>query len=221
MIIDGRRGNARLSPPPHVDLASPETFASIEIEVPDSYSRDKAGARDFLASCGISIGVADISDCFHRLVIPAELSRYYCLEPVRAEDVGLVGEVVEGRTVVAGEMLYPCPRSLPMGCSWAVYFCQRAAEYQMSQLKSLRQSILVSDKKNRILNGSVIGGVYKGFQSFYYVYIDNLGVITTSEKHSREAIDEVCHHFTSLALSDLILTRLKSLAIPRTPWELN
>ena len=75
---------------------------------------DNAACEPYAAIC---LGIGDVADCFHRMLIPLWLSRLYCLKPVLVERVGMVGKLVEGSAVQKGEWIYPCPASLPMGCA--------------------------------------------------------------------------------------------------------
>ena len=95
MILDGRRGNKRLRPAPSVSFASAESFAAMEVVAPQEFTGSAPAIRRYLSSLGIHVGQADIRDCLHRIKIPLVLARLYSLKPIRAEQLGLVGMVVE------------------------------------------------------------------------------------------------------------------------------
>ena len=103
MIFDERRGNKRLRPAPSVSFASAESFGAIEVEVPQEFTGSVSEIRRYLSSLGIHVGQADIRDCFHRIKILLAPARLYSLKPIRAEQLGLVGMVVEGQRLRRGQ----------------------------------------------------------------------------------------------------------------------
>ena len=104
MILDGRRGNFRFKSPPGVSLLTAEGFARIEVDasLPE-------GQQSYTFNI-IDLATADIKDAFHNFRIPDLLALHFCLPPVRAGAVGLVG--LDSDTLV-----WPMPATLPMGFS--------------------------------------------------------------------------------------------------------
>ena len=76
-----------------------------------------------------ALGILDVKDCVHRMVIPEWLSTFFCMDAVRAKDVNLVGMVIDGKVLDPLDEIYPCPRCLPRGFSWAFFFAQRYNEW--------------------------------------------------------------------------------------------
>ena len=76
LVVDCRNTNRRFRPAPKVRLASPDSFASLE--VPEEFEND-----DFYVS------KVDVADAFHRLRISPQFSDYFCLQGVFAGAVGV------------------------------------------------------------------------------------------------------------------------------------
>ncbi|CAE7411650.1 unnamed protein product [Symbiodinium sp. KB8] len=132
LIIDGRRANARLATPPSVRLCSPESFAKAEF-IRDNIEDENFGFPGFQAVPELHIGLSDIRDCFHRLKQPRWLQEYFCLDPVPAAWVGMAGEKINNKVLDGSDLIYPMPSSLPMGCSWSLYFAQTISEKLMGE----------------------------------------------------------------------------------------
>ena len=56
---------------------------------------------NYLKERGIFIGMADVDNCFHRVRLPYDLSRFFCLKPLSAEQLGMAGVEIDG--LVLGE----------------------------------------------------------------------------------------------------------------------
>ena len=83
-----------------------------------------------LEALEIYLGTGDVKDCFHRIIMPAWMSPYFCFPEISAGEVGLEGQWLEGVLLSRDTMVRPCPRSLPMGFSWSLYFCQESGQHQ-------------------------------------------------------------------------------------------
>jgi hypothetical protein len=92
VIWDCRRSNTRFQPSPKVDLPSPEILASLQLREDER----------------IFVGKEDVSQYYHRLLLPVWMRRYFGLPPV----------------MVDGQLLYPVARTLPMGFSHSVYIAE-------------------------------------------------------------------------------------------------
>ncbi|CAK0873101.1 unnamed protein product, partial [Prorocentrum cordatum] len=95
---------------PHVELPTPEGLAGVEAE-----SFEGGGAPAIM-------GVADVKDAFHRLILPEWLSRYSGPPDALAEDVGMVGQGIDGTVAVAGDSIVPSARALPTEFTWSLFF---------------------------------------------------------------------------------------------------
>ena len=101
LIVDARRAN-RHEPTPHfrapppVSLLPTAGFGKTEcVEVPSSV---------------LTAAMSDVKDCFPRLRTPRWLQRYLCLAPLRASELGVAGQIVDGVTLHASTMVHPCWR---------------------------------------------------------------------------------------------------------------
>ena len=81
--------------------------------------------------------------------MPEWLSRYIGLPEVRAEDIGIVGEIVCGEIAHKGGVIVPLARALPMGFAWGL-FCQRIGEDLCSQVPVLRASVPLGDCRDLV-----------------------------------------------------------------------
>ena len=73
---------------------------------------------------GWDFGQGDVKNAFYLFKTPTWLHKHFCLPPVRARDVGL--KELDGVVLAGHELIYPQVQVLPMGWSWATYFCQSA-----------------------------------------------------------------------------------------------
>ena len=174
LIIDGRCGNRRLKPPPPVSLATSETFARAECE------RDGA----------LHMALLDVENCFHRLRWGREYGRYYCFKGVKAGALGI--SFADGIPVGPDDEVYPFPRSLPMGCSWALWIAQRVGECLLTRI--LPELRLVKDRGPPAALGKVKSGLTG------YLYVDNIGMWCDNEASLAEAVSRVKQGFQELGL---------------------
>ena len=171
LIIDARASNALFADPPSVDLLTSEGLSRIEVDSSLSISDSIQLAAEEL---GMAVGIGDVKDCFHRLIIPMELARYFCFEGGKAGELGVEGLTIEGQYLHYDSIIYPCPKTLSMGFSWALYLCQCATSSKLS--KNVDSSLFrpISDRSAPL----VLGMRYVGRVGGYYVYVDNLGFIS-------------------------------------------
>ena len=120
MILDCRRSNHWFNEPEPVKLTTGESLRRIQL-LPD----------EKLYVCN-----ADAANAFYTLSMPEEIRDYFCLKPVCARDLGLTE--IGKKPVKPGQKVFPRLAVLPMGWTWALYWCQRAHEavVERSGLKS-------------------------------------------------------------------------------------
>ncbi|CAK0826987.1 unnamed protein product [Prorocentrum cordatum] len=87
----------------------------------DALSRLELGLNDELHIQG-----ADLSDAFYHMGLPEELRGYFSFRPVRASAVGI--KLLGGEPLGRGALVTPRLAVLPMGWSWALWWCQRVHE---------------------------------------------------------------------------------------------
>ena len=147
MITDCRPTNQIFREAPGVSLMTAEGLGRVEVELSDEVWGDPAA----LSAVQTFVGLSDVKDCFHRLRVPAWMSRYFAWEGVPADLVGMTGETLEGRRLEPHDIIYPCAGSLCQGFSWSLYFAQRANEQVCRGVSSLKSSILASDRGGPII----------------------------------------------------------------------
>jgi len=113
LVVDARRSNRRFRDPPGVELATAESLGMIEVD----------------DDTEVFISTGDVRDAFYRFKIDIELSRYFGLPPVRAEELGL--RELEGEQLTGDRWVHPCFAVLPMGFKWSLYLVQEAVTTQV------------------------------------------------------------------------------------------
>jgi hypothetical protein len=117
LIIDARPANAMFIDPPHCELPTPDVIGRLSVP------RDQT----------LYIAKADISDFYHRLLMPPSWWRYFALPAMTAAEAkagGIVIRPIDGeRLGDVRERWWPCIRTLPMGFSHAVPLAQALHEH--------------------------------------------------------------------------------------------
>ena len=72
------------------------------------------GAGEFGDDDGLWLGQADVKDAFHRLGMQCYLSRYFGYPGCTAEVLKMLGEVVDGVTLLSGDVVSLLAKTLPM-----------------------------------------------------------------------------------------------------------
>ena len=94
---------------------------------------------------------------------------------------------VEGREVgvpLVGRVC-PCFSSLPMGHTWSLFFCQKAIEEAMWATPCLDKGEILQDTRSCVVPRSSdesndAESTRRAPKKFFYVYVDNLGILGTS-----------------------------------------
>ncbi|CAK0813222.1 unnamed protein product, partial [Prorocentrum cordatum] len=110
MVIDCRRANAWFAEPAGVSLCTGDALSKLELGLNDE----------------LHIQGADLSDAFYHMGLPEELRGYFSFRPVRASAVGI--KLLGGKPLGRGAFVTPRLAVLPMGWSWALWWCQRVHE---------------------------------------------------------------------------------------------
>eukprot|EP00959_Pyramimonas_sp_CCMP1952_P338453 7087947-Pyramimonas_sp.AAC.1 len=61
------------------------------------------------------------------MLLPPKFRRYFALPGCRAGLLGL-GSTTDGRRLAGTDLVYPCFRCPPMGCSFSLWICQAMLE---------------------------------------------------------------------------------------------
>ena len=196
LIIDARRANRRFKDPPGVELCTAEGLGRIEIDLEDTEVGEMATDREVgkleedRQAVEVTMGQADVKDCFYRMKIDKELAEYFSLPPVSNKEwYGL--DSLGGRD--PEEAWFPCIGALPMGFSWSLFLAQKINEYRVSQSEKLKGTTAVCDRGGPMLLGP-------GRPPSHYVYVDNLGVMGVVEADVANALEGACNSLKSSGL---------------------
>ena len=193
MITDARSANRLFKEPPGVSLMTGEGLGRIEVACGETVFSDP----DAIDALSIYIGLSDVRDCFHRMRVPQWLAKYFAWEPVPASLLGLEGTVLEGVTLGRHDMVWPCAGSLCQGFSWSLFFAQRANEHQASLTGPLRGAHLANDRGGPVVLNV---GKVRTDDRYFYVYVDNLGVIGSDKEIVDLAMSELQDAFNGQGL---------------------
>ena len=162
LIMDCRRSNCHFEEPQSVQLATGDALSRIEVE---------EGAELFMAS-------ADLQNAFYTMGMPEALRPWFGLRRLKASVLGVTE--VGGVKVSGQEWLYPRIKVIPMGWSWALWWCQRVNE-RICERSGL-------DEARRLRDGAP----FKPGTMWRIQYVDNLHIIGTDkaevEKHFWAAV---------------------------------
>ena len=183
--MDCRSTNRMFRDPPGISLATGEAFSKIELEYDFS---------DFepSSSFGVAFGVADVPDCFHRMLLPAEMCEYFCWPSIAAGSLGIAD--IDGHCIDKDVLVYPCNRVLPMGFSWPPFLAQTASLHQFTNSIAPTPSHLITDQGSSWILRAGAGDVG------HYVYIDNLGCFSDSIDNVTGIIDRAQRRFSDCGL---------------------
>ncbi|CAK8986803.1 Uncharacterized protein SCF082_LOCUS707, partial [Durusdinium trenchii] len=193
LITDCRPTNEIFREAPGVSLTTAEGFGRIEVELED----DCWGDYKLLSAVTTYVGLSDVRDCFHRMRVPAWLSRYFAWESVPASVLKLEGTTLEGKLLGPRDAVFPCAGSLCQGFSWSLYFAQRANENVCRSVDTLQQAVLTQDRGGPVV---LRLGKEQADNTHFYVYVDNLGVLDTDAANVELAMQGLQQHFNSLGL---------------------
>ena len=199
LIVDARRANRHFRRPPHVNLCTAEGISRFEVEIPDHIDPYSVEGETMVANIVAALGILDVRDCFHRLEMPPWLSPYFCFWPVKAKDVGLTGEALDGETLGAMDHVYPMCRCLPMGFSWALFLAQRFNEQVASRCPFLSESTIFHDRSEPVILRPETGGS-TGKSKRHYVYVDNVGALGPTREYATSAQIELSKYFDDIGL---------------------
>ena len=75
------------------------------------------------------VGSADVKNAFHQMRIPGWLQAFFALLAVLASEVGYSGKTGNQKRLAPDSLTNPVPTTLPLGFSWAVFFCQDVTDH--------------------------------------------------------------------------------------------
>eukprot|EP00434_Breviolum_minutum_P035087 symbB.v1.2.031057.t1/scaffold3565.1/size54034/3 len=152
LILDCRRSDHWFKPPTAVSLATGESLRRIAVD-----------NEEELFVCS-----ADLANAFYTLSMPSELRGLFGLRRVRASELGV--KQVGGQSVQENDWIQPRLAVLPMGWSWALYWCQKIHE-RLAEHSGLKEEERLKD-----FSPAPVG-------NFWHVqYVDNLHVFGTDRE---------------------------------------
>eukprot|EP00438_Fugacium_kawagutii_P025616 Skav209719 [mRNA] locus=scaffold528:209114:215555:- [translate_table: standard] len=110
LILDCRRSNCHFSDPDPIHLATGEAM----------------GRMHLLPNETLHTVSADLQNAFYTMEMPENLRPYFGLRRVRAQQLSV--SEVGGETVDGSTWIYPRVKVIPMGWSWAMWWCQTLSE---------------------------------------------------------------------------------------------
>ena len=160
LIFDTRMSNCHFQKPPNTDLMGPQSLADLYCQQDDFY-----------------LGQGDIRNAFYLCGVPDWLQSYFCLPAISVRHLDAATRAALGCS--ENDLLFPQVAVLPMGWTWATYFCQKAVD-----------NILIS-KAHHPAHRQIIGRrppapLSKESPSFI-VYIDNFAHLGLDEQAVKQA----------------------------------
>ncbi|CAK0879749.1 unnamed protein product [Prorocentrum cordatum] len=178
--------------PPGVDLVSGGGLSRVERGWPPG-DGESGGANAALAGLDTWLGVSDVKDCFHRLLLEdgPGLQEYFGHPPLRAADLRLTE--LDGARLAPSTLVYPLARALPMGWAWSLFFAQSANSCRMLKVPSLQGAPVMTDRGPPLIldRPSSMG---------HYAYVDNMGVLGTTEGAVRRGLEGAISSFGGVGL---------------------
>jgi len=151
LIFDCRRSNCHFTTPTPIKLATGDSIGKIETGRTPLY----------MAS-------ADLQNAFYTMAMPSSLRPFFGLKGLTAAELGLSS--VGGRDVQPHAIVYPRIAVVPMGWSWAMWWCQHVNETLCDKAGL--------DPGQRLRDGQVVP---KG-NLWHVQYVDNLHIFGTNKE---------------------------------------
>ena len=192
LIVDARLANLCFSEPSSPDLPTGASYSKIFLGEDESL---------YGSTC-------DLKDAFYTIELPAELRRFFTLDPIQAKHLGI--HSVGGKAIKADTLVFPRLKVVPMGWNHAVNVCQDVVRACLERTGLITDSMMVSDGRPfpRLSRGAVVA------------YVDNIVCLCTDRSRSIELQDAInaVFHEAGLITHDIGLgeTVFESLG-----WEFN
>ena len=110
----------------------------------------------------------DVQDCFYQFKIPNAFGEPFGFKRIQAYKLGV--QEVDGRAVAPLDWVTPVCAVLPMGCSWALHFCQQA---------HVNIALRTGLGRHLLLFGKTPVPLLSEAEPVVSVYVDNGGVLST------------------------------------------
>ncbi len=155
-------------PPAKTALPTAGAWSRLEVESPEP----------------IQVSQSDVQAASYRIGLAPGLEDYFVLQEVRTD---LIPGLTSSERAELGATCSPCMQVLPMGWSWALFFCQAAVAACMEVSGSPVTSV-VSDRSPPVVlsSGDVASAVY--VDNFAAVSTDG-GLATHAVERAREVLE--------------------------------
>ena len=151
LIFDCRRSNCHFTDPTPIKLATGDSIGRLETGRTPLY---------YFAS-------ADLANAFYTMSMPQNLRQFFGLRSLTAAEAGV--DEINGVKVGPGQLVHPRIAVVPMGWSWAMYWCQHINEHLCEEAG------LTSEE--RLRDGEPVRA-----GSFWHIqYVDNLHLFGTNK----------------------------------------
>ena len=171
MILDCRRSNCWFKEPKGVKLTTGESLSKIRV---------KEDQQLYVCS-------ADLANAFYTLSTPLPLRKFFGLKRVRAAAVGV--QEIGGVRVSPDQWITPRIAVLPMGWTWALYWCQK-----LHEAAAERSGLSVGERLQDFHPPPTDG--------FYHVqYVDNLHVFGVRQEEVRSRFWAAVEELRSIGLT--------------------
>ncbi len=211
-IVDARRTNWRFATPPGVELCTAEGLARIEVELPDGVHPESDAAMELYRDLELSLGMADVSDAFHRFKLCRAFSKFFGVGHATAAELGIIGFALDGQGLTAQQEVDLLWNALPMGFSWSLYFCQAIREAKLLRVPSLHNTQRLTDRGPPAVVAAADST--PGARS-HYLYVDNMGVLGARRMAVEDSLAETAAAFDDdgLATHEAEVTALDAIAV--------
>ena len=170
MILDCRRAHCHFLEPSYVNLCTGDTLGRIEMQHGEV----------------LTVGMADLKDAFYHLQLPERLRKYFCLKGVDAWRVGI--KSVDGKPVCRKTKRVPRLAVVPMGWSWALWWCQKIHE------RLVLRSVL--DVSSRLQDRKPVASSSR----LHLQYVDNLVALGTDASGVESSFKAAVHELKAVGL---------------------
>ena len=123
------------------------------------------------------LGQGDLKNAFYFCGTPDWIWEYFCLLPVFGRDVA---DLLPPH-LATSDVIYPQVKVLPMGWTWATYFCQRLLENVFVSRSGFPSSLQVLGRRPAPELGTK--------HSNYIIYIDNFAHLSLSKKQAQRDLE--------------------------------
>ena len=207
LVFDCRVSNALCRDAPHTELATANALCNLDLS-DEALGQVAANADD---SAAISFAAADLTDGFYQFALD-DVASLFCLDITLAANEAGVSEVLNEETgemeeVSPGERLWVALRVLPMGWSWALWFCQDCLTEAMVAAESTRSGRSAATiRREQLLGDRRPAPALRPGKPILAPYVDNGNFICWSPGEGADCFDAFAAELNArgLAFKDVV-----------------